>query len=185
MTVTVTPETFSMVVFDHATILGIAEDLVAQIGLTADVVIDIDERVPLGRVELTGLDPVHLELEGGAIEDPKRIRHLSEHEATDVIGRLLWEAHDRLDPAFGAPELGAELSLAHRNMWETYCIGRLAAAGHDGQAPRRRYAFRNRHGFTDEADAAFDRVWAAEGLTYSALCELSDAAVAVRDGVSP
>ena len=41
---------------------------------------------------------------------------------------------------------------------------------------RWRYNFRNRHGFTDEADQAFNRLWASDGLTWDELEAISAAA---------
>lgn len=186
MTVTVTPNTFTMVFFDHDTIVALTEALVAEVGLPAgtDVTVEIDERVPLGSYALQSVDPVVLHLEGGALEDPKHLRHFSDRAAADTIGRLLFQAVDRLDPAFGAPDPGEALALPHRAAWETYCLGRLARLGHDVQPARVRYAFRNRHGFTDAADAAFDRLWAADRLTWTELRDVSDSAVAVRDGAA-
>jgi hypothetical protein len=46
------------------------------------------------------------------------------------------------------------------------------------QRQRRLYQFRNRHGFTDAADAAFDRLWSADGLTWAEISALSDEALA-------
>lgn len=186
MTVTVTPDTFTMVFFDHDTIVALTEALVSVAGLPAgtDVTVAIDERVPLGSYALRSIDPIVIEVEGGALEDPKHLRHFSERAAADTIGRLLVQAADRLDPAFGAPDLAEALPLAHRAAWEAYCLGRLERAGYDVQPARVRYAFRNRHGFSDAADATFDRLWAAEGLTWSDICALSDAATEVRDGAA-
>jgi hypothetical protein len=45
---------------------------------------------------------------------------------------------------------------------------------------RRLYHFRNRHGFTDVADAVFERVWGADGLSWAELVELSDRAHRTR-----
>ena len=42
------------------------------------------------------------------------------------------------------------------------------------------YNFRNRHGFTDGGDTAFDQLWTNGGLTWGELCAISDSALAVR-----
>ena len=57
-------------------------------------------------------------------------------------------------------------------------VGRLARLGYPPQRQRRLYHFRNRHGFTDAADAAFDRLWAADGLTWAEIVAISDDAIA-------
>ena len=90
MTVTVTPEEFTMVNFDADAIAAVARKLLEQIGLPdLDVRIEVDETSPLGRTHVTSLDPVVIEAESGAFEDPKGPRGLSEHGAADVLGRAL------------------------------------------------------------------------------------------------
>ena len=175
MPVEVRPETFSMVLFDAAEIRAIADKLVSEIGLPADlpVTVDVDETTPMGRAVVTSLSPVVLSLESGALEDPKRPRQLDAEGAADVIGRLLYEVHDRLDPAFGDPPADDDLTLPQSVAWQVYCVGRLHRLGHRVQRQRRLYQFRNRHGFTDAADAAFERLWTADGLTWTEIDSIS------------
>lgn len=187
MAVTVTPETFTLVEFDSATIAAITKKLVRQIGLPRgiDVTVDVDERVPLGRAELLSIDPVVLQIEGGALEDGKRPRHLSADGAADIIGRLLFRARDRLDPDFGEVPADDALSLALANAWDVYATGRLVQLGYRSQRQRWLYAFRNRHGFTDVADDAFARLWdAASPMTWPQIVALSGDAEAARDAVA-
>ena len=47
-----------------------------------------------------------------------------------------------------------------------------------GQRQRRLYQFRNRHGFTDASDAAFDRLWSADGLSWADISSISEEALA-------
>ncbi len=182
MPVIVTPETFSLVGFDHAALTALTEDLLPKVGIDADaeVRVEVNEGSPLGWAVIESLDPVTLNIESGALEDPKRPRQLSVPGAQNVIGRLLLEASDRLDPAFGAPALDEPLDPAVANAWETYCAGRLDQLGYRyaDQRQRRLYHFRNRHGFTDRADAVFERLWAGDGLTFADLRALSDEALA-------
>lgn len=169
MAVTVTPQEFSMVHFDAARIAELAEHIAAAAGFEADVAIriEIDERTPLGRTLLSSLDPLTLQIEGGAFEDAKRLRHMSERSVQEVLGRHLFRAKDRLDPAFGVPPEDGKLSLPQTVAWDAYAVGRAVRAGIPGARPRRLYHFRNRHGFTDVADTVFDRLWNGEGLTWS------------------
>jgi hypothetical protein len=183
MPVEVRPEEFSMVFFDAAEIRAIVERLVAEIGLPADlsVVIDIDETTPMGRAHVTSIDPVVIAAESGALEDVKRPRQLSEQGTIDVLGKLLLGVKDRLDPAFGEAPADDELTLQESAAWEAYCVGRLGRLGHPVQRQRRLYQFRNRHGFTDLADAGFDRLWTSDGLTWADIKQISDdAGAAVR-----
>jgi hypothetical protein len=96
-----------------------------------------------------------------------------------VLGRLLFRARDRLDPGFAGAPADADLGLRLHVAWDAYAIGRCARVGLRVQKERRRYHFRIRHGFTDAADEAFDRLWDAEGLTLAdleAVCEQTRAA---------
>jgi hypothetical protein len=138
--------------------------------------VDIDETTPMGRSMVQSIDPVVLSLESGALEDPKRPRQLNEEGSIDVLGRLLFEVRDRLDPAFGEPPAEDDLTLPESVAWQVYCVGRLGRLGHRVQRQRRLYHFRNRHGFTDAADAAFDRLWSADVLTWTDITAISEGA---------
>ena len=167
MSVTVLPEQFTMVLFDAAEIASIVADVAGVVGVDRDIVVDVDERTPLGRTQVASLEPVTIKVESGAFEDARRPRHLSEVGVKDVVGRLLFRVRDRLDPAFGDPPADADLSLPAQVAWDAYCVGRCARLGLPVQEQRRRYHFRNRHGFTDAADAAFERLWYGEALTWA------------------
>ena len=178
--VVVTPEQFSFVNFDAGHIAEVTSKVADKVGLPADVEIriEVDETSPLGRTRLESLDPITISAEGGALEDAKRPRQLSDKSVIDVIGRLLFRAKDRLDPAFAAAPPDRELTLQQHTAWDTYAVGRCDRAGWAPQKKRRIYHFRNRHGFTDVADAVFERLWNAEGLTWAdieAACAETDA----------
>src|SRR5438552_464571 len=140
---------------------------------------EVDETSPLGKTEVLAIDPVTVAIESGAFEDAKRPRHLSERSVRSVLGRLLFRAHDRLDPSFAEAPPDADLPLREHVAWDVYAVGRCERLGWRVQKERRRYHFRIRHGFTDVADEAFDRLWAAEGLTWAdlrAVCDETEAA---------
>lgn len=178
MPVEVKPETFSMVFFEAEEIRSLVEELAAEIGLPSEssITVDIDETTPMGHASLASSDPIVLRLESGALEDPKRPRKLDPEGAADVLGRLLFEARDRLDESFGAPPVEHKLTLPESVAWQVYCVARLGRLGHRTQRQRRLYQFRNRHGFTDAADAAFDRLWTAEVLTWADISAESEQA---------
>ena len=181
MTVSVTPENFTLVSYDAGEIASIIEELVGAIGLPSDldVSIEVDESTPLGRASVTSISPLVISVESGALEDPKRPRNLSRTGSADVLGRLMFRVRDRLDPAFGDPPADNELTLPQSVAWDAYCVGRLVRLGyiHYDNRQRRLYHFRNRHGFTDSADEAFERLWTADGLSWSDIASLSDNAV--------
>ena len=169
--VTVEPEAFSMVLFDPDHIRALVADVAAGVGLPGDVEVHVvvDEATPFGQTwtSISGRR-VELVVEGGAFEDPKRIRQLSEDGTRQVLARLLFRAADRLDPAFGDPPDDPALTFAQHAAWDAYAVGRYARlAGIDGGQARRRYAFRLRHGFTDASDRAFDALWFGSGLNWA------------------
>ncbi len=169
-----------MVSFHAAEIRAIVERLVAEIGLAPElsVTIEVDETTPMGRARVASISPVVITAESGALEDVKRPRHLSVRGATDVLGKLLLSVRDRIDPDFGDPPAEADLTLQESAAWEVHCVARLSRLGHPVQRQRRLYQFRNRHGFTDAADLAFDRLWTANRLTWSEITALSRGALA-------
>ena len=182
--VVVTPETFAFVNFEAARIVELASTIADKVGLPADaeVRIEIDEATPLGRNRLVSVDPITIQVEGGAFEDAKRPRQLSDYSVIDVVGRLLFIAKDRLDPAFADAPADGDLTLQQRSAWDTYAVGRCDRKGWAPQRQRRLYHFRNRHGFTDVADGAFERLWNADSLTWAdleAVCAETEAARAV------
>lgn len=181
--VTVEPQEFSLVDFDAEVIARLASTLADQIGLDVDELrIEVDETNPLGRVEVTGTDPLTIRAESGAFEDPKRPRQMSEPSITDVLGRVLFQYADRLDPSFGAPDADDDdIELPYLVAWQVYAVARLAGLGYRSQRQRRLYHFRNRCGFTDAADRAFDAIWNADALTWSELCARVDGALAARE----
>lgn len=177
------PPTYSLVDFDPAQVTAIIEGLLDELGLDGPVTLQVDQTTPLGHVHVESLDPIVLVAESGALEDPKRIRKLEPDAAAQVLGRLLIKVRDRRDPAFsagGEPPSDKELSLAQSAAWDSYCIGRIVRLGHRyaDDRQRRLYQFRTRHGFTDAADAAFEALWAADGLTWADIDRISSDAAA-------
>jgi hypothetical protein len=167
--VTVTPEQFTLVFFDSDLIRERAAEIAAKVGLDADIHLEVDESSPVGHVRVRSVEPIELFAEGGAFEEPKRPRHLSERNLAEALGRLLFRVKDRLDPRFAEAPDDEELSLQQQNVWDTYSLGRLARAGFDVAKPRWLYHFRTRQGFTDVSDAAFARLWTADELTWKDL----------------
>ncbi len=184
MPTTVDPSTFTMVDFDSAQIAALADELARKVGLGDDVqlVIEVDETTPAGRTELVSLDPVHIRTESGAFENPKRIRQFSEDAATDVLGRHLMRAADRRRDGFGDVPPDSELTVPQRTAWEVSAVGRLARLGYPVRRQRWLYAFRNRYGFTDTADDAFEQLWHGDDLTWADIDRLSETTAATNPG---
>lgn len=170
MSVTVTPQTFNFVAFDAALIQRVADELLASLGLAdRDVHIEVDETTPLSRTRVELGDTISIRAESGAFEDTKRPRQQSEVATATSLGRLLLRVRDRLSGGFGEAPPDSDLTLAQVAAWETYSVGRLSRIGIDVNEQRWRYNFRNRHGFTDEADRAFNQLWSSDALTWGEL----------------
>jgi hypothetical protein len=174
MTVSVAPQEFHYVAFDADLIRRVAEELLSSLGLESrDVHIEVDETTPLARTRVTIDETISIRAESGAFEDTKRPRQQSENTTATSLGRVLLRARDRLTGGFGDAPPDDELSLAQMAAWEAYCVGRLERLGIPVNQQRWRYNFRNRHGFTDQVDIAFDRLWASDALTWADLRAIS------------
>jgi hypothetical protein len=173
MNVTVTPQEFKYVAYDAALIQRVAEELLDSLGLDRDVAIDVDETTPLARTRVDIGDTIAIRAESGAFEDTKRPRQQSENATATSLGRVLLRVKDRLVGGFGEAPADEDLSLPQVAAWDTYCVGRLNRLGIATNEQRWRYNFRNRHGFTDKADEAFDKLWSADNLTWGELEAIS------------
>jgi hypothetical protein len=175
MTVTVTPEQFSYVYFDAAAIEDLIATLLERLGMSEQSVrIDVDESSPIVRIVAEDGDPLVLKVDSGAFEDARRPRHLSPDNTITNAGRVLLRRRDRVDGGFADAPADDDLTLAQVAAWDTYSVGRLARLGYEMHEPRWRYNFRNRHGFSDVADAVFDRLWRADTMTWGSLLAASD-----------
>lgn len=184
MPTTVQPSTFQIVDFDAGRIADLTDELARKVGLGegVDITIEIDESTPLGRTQLVSVDPVHIRTESGSLEDPKKVRKFSQDSATDVLGRYLLRVADRRQPGFADAPPDDDLTVPQRTAWDVYAVGRLARLGYAVRRQRWLYAFRNRHGFTDDADGAFEQLWGGEGLGWAEIDRLSETSAATNPG---
>ncbi len=181
MAVTVTPAEFTYVTFDANIIEDLLTVLLGRLGLAdRSLQVEVNEASPIVRVDVEDGEPIVLRADSGAFEDPRRPRSLSDDAVVTNAGRPLLRLRDRGDGSFAAAPSDIELTLAQMAAWDTYAVGRLGRLGYRVHQPRWRYNFRNRHGFTDAADAYFDALWAAEGITWSELSAASDEAAASK-----
>ena len=182
MSVELDPPEFTRVLFDADRLREIVAAMVERVGMDADaaVVVKVNEMLSSTAARVEELDPPTLYLESGVIEHPKKPRHMSDDSAEEAVGRLLLEVVDRQRPGFGAPPMGEGVALEHRVAWDISLVGRLSRWGGRVQRQRRLYQFRHRHGFTDEATAAFDELWSGDDPTYEWIVSLSDRAMAAR-----
>lgn len=168
--ITVEPTEFILVGYDAGEIRAIADDVASRVGFPEShpISIDVEESTPLTRAVLTSLTPLVVAVEGGAFEDPKRPRQLSKAATEVALARVLFQAHDRLLGGFPGVALEG-ITLAQQIAWDIHAYGRAERLGMAVQRQTRLYAFRSRHGFSDAADAVFDRLWNAASLTWADL----------------
>jgi hypothetical protein len=177
-TVTLSPETFTLVLFDRDAIIRVATDVLAKLEMTQDLAITVDETTPVARVKVTAATPTRIEVhaESGAFEDPRKPRHHAELTIATSLARVLFRVRDRADGSFADAPADTDLSLAQIAAWEAYSVGRFEKLGYRVHQPRWLYNFRNRHGFSDTADEVFNRLWSADKLTWGQVDEFSRAA---------
>lgn len=83
-----------------------------------------------------------------------------------------FRAADRIGEAFADAPPDDELDDGQRALWDTWATGRAARAGVAVNEGRARYLLRLATGFSDATDAAFDRLWREEQLTWGELAGL-------------
>lgn len=177
--VTVVPDRFVLVDFDAALIASVAREWVARLGLDdVAVVVRVDESTVLARVDVQVGEGIEVRAGSGAFEDTRRLRRQSEEVTRFALARALLRARDRLRGGFALAPPDADLTHAQRSAWSCSLAGRLSRLDLAVPERRWRYDFRNRHGFTDAADRAFDRIWASDALEWAELVALSDSASA-------
>lgn len=173
--ISVTPSTFTKVEFQLDQIVAVVEEVQATIGalglIGGDVKLVIDEEQPTARMAVTSLDPIVFALDSGAFEDTRTPREFGVEIASVSLASLFIEYLDRTDDAFGAPPLGEPSDLADKIAWSVYTHARVQRAGYRVHKPKHLYNFRNRHGFSDAADQAFEALWVGQRLTYAQILE--------------
>jgi hypothetical protein len=175
--VQVTPETFTLVHFDGGVIAGLAEELAAKAGVPddVDIRIEVDEELPL---PLTGATSDVIDgaavlwFAGANFEDGRHRTNFDQGIARTELAMGLLRAADRLSDRFAAAPNDEDLTDGQRQAWEAFAEGRAERLGEATRRVRRQYHFRLYNGFTDLADAAFDRLWSVDTFTWTDLEQL-------------
>jgi hypothetical protein len=175
--VTVTPDPFTLIPFDVAEIVAVVEDAAAIVGFPSDVAIDltVDEELfpPLTGTMTDVIDGrAALWISAANLEDSRRPRHFAPEQTLQDVAAMLLRAKDRLSEDFADAPPDRELSRGERIAWDIYAIGRTERFGLAVRRQRELYDFRLQHGFTDVADAAFERCWNAPSMTFAGIREL-------------
>ena len=170
--VSVEPAEFHQVKYDAAEIAAIVSDLAERLEVSNAIRVVVDEATALAKITCT-IDAatsdatILVEAQSGAIENTQQLTTLGVRQTQTSIGRMVLRARDRLRPDFSDVPLDVDLSLAENAVWDTYSAGRLARVGVEINEQRWRYNHRNRLGFSDDADADFDRLWSADELSWA------------------
>jgi hypothetical protein len=173
----ISPDLFTVVPYEVPVIAGLVEEAAALVGFppTVEIDLEIDEDLPHPLVG-TASDVVDgravLWMSGGNLEDTHHNRVFSEPNARRDLAQMLLRANDRLSDGFAGAPPDIDLTLAERAAWDVYAHARAGRLGIENRPDRMRYDFRLQHGFSDAADAAFDRLWDAPTLTWDGLREL-------------
>ncbi|MHB1925438.1 MAG: hypothetical protein ACYCSJ_12185 [Acidimicrobiales bacterium] len=183
--VEITPAEFAIVYFDGEELASLAEGVAVGLGLLGErLCIEVDEGSPNAMGVISSVSPVVLAIPSGALEDQSRPRHLGRSTAVEELARLLQRVVDRRSPEFAGAPAEEELTSQQGVAWDASALGRAAARGIEVHKARRRYQFLLRHGFTDEAEGAFERLW-NEPATWADITELCQVTAASGRGVAP
>jgi hypothetical protein len=175
--VTVTPDPFTLIPFDAATIAALVEDVAAMVEFPLDVeiAVEVDEELfpPLtGQMADVVDGKAALWISAANLEDTRSPRTFAPEQARADFAVMLLRAKDRLSGDFADAPGDRELPRGERAAWDVYAVGRAERLGLRVRRQRELYAFRLQHGFTDVADAAFDRCWDAPSMTYAGVLEI-------------
>lgn len=175
--VTVTPDPFTLIPFDAAAIAALVEDVAAMVefppGVEIDVEVDEELFPPLTGHMTDVIDGrAVLWISAANLEDTRKPRTFAPEQARADFAIMLLRAKDRLSEDFTDAPGDRELARGERIAWDIYAIGRAERLGLTVRRQRELYDFRLQHGFTDVADAAFERCWAAPSMTYAGVLEI-------------
>jgi hypothetical protein len=189
VTVRVTPDPFTLIAYDVAEITVIVEDAAALVDFPpgVDIDLEVDEELfaPLtGHMSDVVDGRAKLWISGANFEDSRRPRHFSAEQARRDLTLTLLRAKDRLSEGFADAPAEAELSRSERAAWDVYAVGRAERLGIRMRRQKQLYDYRLQHGFTDVADAAFDRLWNADTMTWDGIREICKETGAAERGPS-
>jgi hypothetical protein len=177
VTIRVSPDPFTLIAYDVAEITALVEDAAALVGFPADVDIEleVDEELfaPLtGHMSDASDGRANLWISGANFEDSRRPRHFSADQARHDLVIMLLRAKDRLSGDFASAPPEGELTRSERAAWDVYAVGRAERLGLLVRRQKQLYDYRLQHGFTDVADAAFERLWNAQTMTWDGIREI-------------
>lgn len=177
MSVTVRPDPFTLIEYDANEIGSIVADAAALAGVApgVDIEVEVDEELfaPLtGHTSDVVDGVVKLWISGGNLEDNRRPRTFSAAQAQRDFTVAMLRGKDRLSDDFDGAPNERDLSRGERAAWDVYAAGRAERLGVKVRRPAQLYEYRLQHGFSDVADAAFERLWTSESMTWDGIREI-------------
>ena len=177
MSITVAPDPFTLIEYDAAEIRAIIEEAAALAGIPAgvDIELEVDEVLfaPLvGHTTDVTDGTIKLWISGGNFEDNRLPRTFSASQARRDLTYMLLRGKDRLSEEFADAPDDHSLTRGERAAWDVYAAGRASRVGIPSRRSAQLYEYRLQHGFTDVADAAFDRLWNAETMSWAGTREI-------------
>jgi hypothetical protein len=168
----ITPDAFTLVPYDAAAIVACLDAVADELGVPAGVPmhLEVDEELfnPLVGTAADVVDGrIELWISGANLEDKKRPRQFDVEGARNDFASMLLRARDRLTPAFADAARDGVMTRGERAAWDVWAAGRAERRGFESRRGVRLYEFRLQHGFSDAADAEFERLWSAPDESIS------------------
>ncbi|MEI6571177.1 MAG: hypothetical protein WCO36_07080 [Actinomycetes bacterium] len=170
------PEEFTLVLFEASRMRELLDEVLLAVGAPSDlnITIEVDEELaqPMiaSYVDVDG-ERISLWYSGGNFEDTLKARVLDEERALRELGVGILRGMDRLSPEFAGAPRDNKLSDGQRVLWEVTAEGRCVRAGIPTREARLRYVYRLACGFSDTADAAYEKAWSGGFSTWESIAE--------------
>lgn len=170
------PEEFTLVLFEASRMRELVDEVLLAISAPRDlnITLEVDEELaqPMtaSYVDVED-DRILLWYSGGNFEHTKEARVLDEERARRELGVGILRGMDRLSPEFAGAPRDNELSDAQRLLWEVSADARCVRAGIPTREDRLRYVYRLACGFSDTADAAYEKAWSGGFSTWASMAE--------------
>ncbi len=170
------PEEFTLVLFEASRMRELVDEVILAINAPNDlnITLEIDEELaqPM-TASYVDVDDGRIALwySGGNFEDTKKARVLDEERARRELGVGILRGMDRLSPEFAGAPRDNELSDAQRLLWEVSADARCVRAGIPTREDRLRYVYRLACGFSDTADAAYEKAWSGGFTTWASIAD--------------
>ena len=170
------PEEFTLVLFEASRMRELLDEVLLAIGAPSDlnITIEVDEELAQPMIaSYVDLDDGRISLwySGGNFEDTLKARVLDEERALRELGVGILRGMDRRSPEFAGAPRDNKLSDGQRVLWEVTAEGRCVRAGIPTREARLRYVYRLACGFSDTADAAYEKAWSGGFSTWESIAD--------------